>query len=706
MTRMAATTPACDPADQTNTACTHCGLPVPAARRGGDAQHAFCCFGCRFAWELTAPTSEGGTPSAQPLFFRLGLGIFLTMNIMVFTWFFHSREWFTPEAQFNPLAAVLAYLLMFLCSGVVAVLGVPLAHDAAVNVLATRGRADTSLLISLGVGAAFVLSVINTIRGEGSLYFDTAAIILVLVTLGQYLDSSAKRHATDAAMKLLGSLRMPAWVERDGSTIEVDSDVLRIGDRLRVRPSESVPADGVVADGHSHVDESRLTGESRPRAVGPGDRVLAGSVNLEGMLRVEATQVGGERAIAVVQRLLADARRLQPPIQRLADRVAAVFVPGVMAVAVAVFAWHAWHDAAARGLFDALAVVLISCPCALGLAAPLASWTGLARAARLGIVIDSAVTLERAAHVRRIFFDKTGTLTDPRLVVTAVRTAHGVSETDALRWAASIEQTSAHPIAAAVTRLAAERATALLAVTDARVVPGLGVEAVVDGALLRLGSGTWAAQLGVHVPADDAGLAIHLMRGEAWLASFALRERLRDDARAAIGQLQRMGVAASILTGDGSGPAGEVAAALGVAVEHSLLPQDKLARLQAARAAARHRIAMAGDGINDGPVLAAADVGIAVAGGTDLAKQAGHVRLLADRLDRIPQLFALARQVHHRIRLSLAWAFGYNAIGVGLAVAGLLSPLFAATAMFVSSLLIIRLARGTAAADTMSAAAS
>jgi Cu2+-exporting ATPase len=682
------------------TSCAHCGLPVPATRAATDSlTPSFCCFGCRFANELTrhGPDVAGPGAAASPIFFRLGLGIFLTMNIMVFTWFFHSRELFSPDEPFNPLASVLAYLLMFLCSGVVAALGTPLLIDAIQSFRPLRGRADANLLICIGVGAAFTLSAIHTVRGRGSIYFDTAALILVLVTLGQYLDSTAKRRATAAASDLFAGLGTTAWVRRGGQTIEVAAGDVGLGEHVRVRPGDATPVDGMVIEGASHLDEASLTGESRPRAVAPGDRVLAGSINLDGLIWVEAKRVGGDRLIEQVQRLLHEARQQQPPIQRLADRVAAVFVPAVLLLAVLVFAWHGWRGEAARGLFDALSVLLISCPCALGLAAPLASWSALARAARHGVVIDSAVTLDRAAGVRLLFFDKTGTLTDPRLAVQTIQTSPGVTEDQALQWAASIEQAGTHPIAAAITRLAAERSVVTTPVRDARVLAGVGIEAAFDDGVYRLGSWRLLPDAADRTPEQTEALRVYLLRGAQVLATFDLAEQLRADAPAAVGQLQRDGIEVAMLTGDQPGPAERIARTLGIGVEHSLLPHDKLARLQAARARASRRVAMVGDGINDGPVLAAADVGFAVAGGADLARQAGHVHLVADALDRVPMTLDIARDCRRRIILNLTWAFSYNGVGIALAAAGLLTPIFAATAMFASSLVIIRVASGRGA---------
>jgi cation transport ATPase len=409
--------------------CVHCGLPVPALRReGGSTGSRFCCFGCRFAFGLARPAStgdEGGGPPTT-LVLRLGLGIFLAINIMVFSWVFYSTEVFGPVAApgetYEPLVGLFAYLLMFLCTVLVVTLGFPLAGDALDRLRAPQGsrfrilgRIDTNLLICIGVGAAYVLSVVHTLRGAGSLYFDTAAMVLVIVTLGQYLEAGAKRRAVGAAETRLADLPRQAWVRRNGRLEQVDTSELCAGDEVRVRAGEAVPADGRVIDGSSRIDESSLTGESRPRAVQAGDHVLGGSVSLDGALWLAAESVGRNTAVVRVQRMLDQARLRQPAIQRAADRIAAWFVPGVVLFAALLFARQAWIGEATRGLFVALSVLLISCPCALGLAAPLACWNALRRAAGSGIVIDSSTTLERAAGVRRVFLDKTGTLTGRRL---------------------------------------------------------------------------------------------------------------------------------------------------------------------------------------------------------------------------------------------------------------------------------------------------
>lgn len=685
--------------------CIHCGLPVPALRRdGGSKGSRFCCFGCRFAHGLARPASPGEEIAAPPttLVLRLGLGIFLAINIMVFSWIFYSTEVFGPAADpgaaYAPLFALFAYLLMFLCTVLVVTLGFPLAGDALDRLrtpcatgLGLLGRVDTNLLICVGVGAAYLLSVVHTLGGAGSLYFDTAAMVLVIVTLGQYLEAGAKRRAAGAAGARLADLPRSAWVRRDGTLHQVDTSDLRAGDEVRVRAGEALPADGRVIEGSVHLDESSLTGESRPRAVQEGDRVLGGSVSLDGALWLAAESVGRETAVLRVQRMLEQARERQPAIQRAADRLAAWFVPGVVLLAGLLFARHAWAGEATQGLFIALSVLLISCPCALGLAAPLACWTALRRAARSGIVIDSSVTLERAAAVRRAFLDKTGTLTDRRLRLARLVTSGDITEEQALEWSAGLEMASVHPIADALVAEARRRGLEPAGVTNAKTLPGLGLEGCIGERRFQLGSDRL---IGIDPASDtpDDATVIHLARDGRPVARFEWVEALREDAAVAVAALRQLGVRASLMSGDRAGPADRVGRELGLDVESGLLPGDKLQRLEAARG--EGSVAVVGDGINDAPVLAAADVGVAMGSAADLARQAGNVHLIADRLDRLPMLLGLSRHAMRRVRANLAWSFGYNTIGISLAALGWLTPVFAASAMFVSGLVVVAISRG------------
>jgi Cu+-exporting ATPase len=636
------------------------------------------------------------------------VGIFLAMNMMAFSGISYGQHWYGHGGQHHQhgnLESLFAYLLMLMCTVVIATMGMPLAADA-VNNLVHGGetvsrsrrwvaRIDVNLLICVGVLAAFVVSVWNTLRGQGGLYYDTAAMILTLVTLGHYLDSSARRKAMAAARQLVATLPQQAFVREGDDVRAVSADDVQPGDVVRVRPGERLPVDGVVRGGESHVQEANLTGESRPRSVCAGDHVRAGTTAVDGLLWIEARAVGAARLVAQMQRLLEQARLSQPPIQRIADRITAWFVPGVVLLAIAAGALHAGRDGWFDGLMVALSVMLISCPCALGLAAPLATFSALRRAAACGILIDSAATLERLAAVRHLLLDKTGTLTDPALQLQRIVAAPDMDEAQALTLAAAVESASTHPVAHALVQAAAARGLATPAPSASRVLPGLGIEAVIAGQTLRLGSTRLAQQQGATPLIDDDGqsVLVHLMQGSRTLATFALAESLKAGAADLVEQCRQQGVKLTLLSGDAQGPVRRIASMLGIDAHAALLPADKLEHLQKLREQGAGPVAMVGDGVNDAPVLAGADVGFAVVGATDLAQQAGHVRLLSDRLDRVPLAIALSRHAMARVRWNLFWAFGYNGIGLTLAVLGILTPIFAASTMIVSSLLIVATSR-------------
>lgn len=681
--------------------CDHCALPV-APRKHSGKEVRFCCLGCRIAHQLALPALEDDAGDSQPSsrLLRLGLGIFLAINVMVASWLSYSAEILGLETPVDGEAAFLqlaAYLALLLCTVVIALLGLPLAVDA-LRALLARGQVDAQLLIAIGVFSAYGLSVVNTVRGHGALYFDTAAVVLVVVTLGAHLEAAARRRASESASRLLVALPDSLQVERDGRWQDVEPGAVRRGDRVTVAPGSLVPVDGDVVEGASWLDESTLTGESQLRAVESGDRVLAGAQNHDGRLIVHVERRADATVLALMEQSLAAARASRPPVQRLADRVAAVFVPGVVLLAWVLFGVYAAQGAAASGLLRALSVLLISCPCALGLAAPLASWHGLRRAARLGILVDSAATLEQAAKVEHVFFDKTGTLSRPRPELERIETTPGVDADWALVAAVSLEAASRHPIACALV-VAAERAgVSAQPVSAARQLPGRGMEALFEGRLLRLGSSRWAAALGVTRLQDGAERGrrvnvIVLMDSTRVLARFELRESYRPDVASTLASLAALGVSAAVLSGDAAEPTERLGARFKVPAAGNLLPADKVARLVAMRRAGRP-VAMVGDGINDAAVLAAADLGIAVGSASDLASRSGNVRLTADRLALVPLLIALARDVRRRIRINLGLAFGFNSLGIVLAACGLLTPIFAALAMVLSSLAVLKVSSG------------
>ena len=628
---------------------------------------------------------------------------------MVFNWVVYWEHIFDNAAvaeSYGPLASLISYLLLFLCTIVVAALGVPMAADA-ISFRRSSFRFDADALIVIGVAAAYLLSAVNTVRGSRHLYFDTAAIILVLVTLGKYLDALTRTKAVRAVYSGLSDLPRTVHVERNGQTIGIDTAELRVGDLVQVRSGEMLAIDGRVLRGSAHLDESHMTGESRPRSVAAGDDLLAGSIPVDGSLWVSAQSVGDDTAAAHVRRLLDQARRQQPRIQRLADRAAAIFVPAVITIALAVCIHHVAAGNVPRGLLDGLSVLLISCPCALGLAAPLATWAALGRAARRGVIIESGRAMETAARVRHVFCDKTGTLTLPSLSFVDVKTFDpAADDDDALALAAAIASSTTHPVAAALTAAARQRQLQLPAADDVQVMPGMGVIASVAGRRMRLGRREILPDLDIE-PGDGDMVNVFLTDDRRAIARFRFAEQLRPDAAAAVSALRDMHVSIEVLTGDGPSPAERVGRALDIPVHHQLLPADKVehvCRRQSGRQ--RSAVAMVGDGINDAPVLAAADVGFAVGSATDLARQAGHVHLTGPSLLLLPHTLTLARHTMRRIRLNLLWAFGYNTLGIALAAWGVLTPVIAALAMLGSSLLIIITSRGAGDIDLRPAQAA
>ncbi len=718
--------------------CTHCGLPVPVSRRETNPRlPQFCCFGCHFAFGVRqAGEAQGNqTPtdlsSDQTPMLRLGIGIFLTMNIMVFSYFFYSRDIFGEQATagegYRQIAELLSYFLMFCCTGVFVALGLPLLADTVRILRHKPWNINANTLILIGVIAAMGLSIVNTIRGHYQLYFDTAAIILVLVTLGQYLDGRAKSRATHQTRMAIGSLPQQAWVKRDGQILEIPADELQINDVLRIRPGESIAADGIVVGGTSQVAEAALTGESKPRPVGENDSVLAGSDNIDGLLWVKAIRVGRDRTAMMLEELLRSARLHQPPIQAFADAVSRLFVPLVLVLAVGVFTWHTYDGNFQRGLFDALSVLLISCPCALGLTTPLATWCALASAAEHGIIFDSGLTLERAARIRKIYWDKTGTLTTSGMSLLKIQTTADCSEDQAIAIAGALESASHHPIARAFADEVSRRQLTIQSPQTCSLVPGVGIKATLEGEHWQLGNATGltpeslAASLPLFSPPSDQrrslrsaegsdsatlmasqGLAVYLTRDDQIFARFELGETLRPDAKAALDQLRQMKIKMHMITGDSQANAQPIATQLDLSMEGGLLPDQKLTLLQQAHhETEKGTVGMVGDGINDAPTLGAADVGIAMAGGTDLAHAAGNIRLLTDRLTHVPAALAIGRQAMTQIRRSLCWAFGYNLVGLTLATMGMLNPVFAAAAMAGSSLFVIKTAQQAGQIDTL-----
>lgn len=589
---------------------------------------------------------------------------------------------------------------------------------------ALKARAgNMDLLVALGTSAAYGLSVYMLLQQAGAgmphLYFEASTAVITLVLLGKWLEHRAKRQTADA-IRALNALRPTiarVWI--DGQEIATPVEQLSLSDVVVVRPGERIPVDGEVLEGQSDVDESLITGESRPVPKSPGQTVTGGAMNGAGLLRVRTTAIGTETTLARIIRMVESAQAAKAPIQRIVDRVSAVFVPVVLLIAAATFAgWMLVSGSWETAILNAVAVLVIACPCALGLATPTSIMAGTGVAARHGILIKDATALEIAHAVTAVAFDKTGTLTEGKPSLTAVIAAEGIDEADVLKLAAALQQTSEHPLAHAALEAARVRQLDVPKVRDATALPGRGIQGAVGNEVFALGSARLMAERG----ADAGLLQSHAQQLEAegqtvsWLLCgqgnewevlgvLAFGDSIKKASFAAIKRLQALGIKTVMLTGDNRGSAQAVARSLGIDdVRAELLPGDKASIVQSLREQG-HVVAMVGDGLNDAPSLVAADVGLGMSTGTDVAMEAAGITLMRGDPRLVADAFDVSRRTYSKIKQGLFWAFAYNALGIPLAALGMLNPVVAGGAMAFSSVsvvanaLLLRRWRGASAAQ-------
>ena len=572
---------------------------------------------------------------------------------------------------------------------------------------AIQSRAiNMDFLVALGTTTAYVYSTfvvfwpeaLPVSTEERNVYFEVSAVIIAFVLVGKYMEEAIKTRSSAAVRKLM-DLRPPmATVVRDGVETEVPAEMVQLGDVVVVRPGGKIPTDGRVIDGLSAVDESMLTGESMPVEKKPGDQMLGGTVNQTGQLRFEATQVGADTALSQIIRIVEEAQAGSARIQRLADQVVQFFVPSVVLVAIAAFVGWSLAGDFPQGLLSFIAVLIIACPCALGIATPAALMVGVGKGAEKGILIRSGEVLEVAQKLTTVVFDKTGTLTRGEPNVTDVIPLSGLGEADVLAKAAALERGSEHPLAQAILRAAAHRDIPLPAVSGFEALPGRGVQAEVDGETLRLGNRRLFAEGGVDLGAaephldrleQEAKTAMLLGTKQEILGVIAVADTLKPEAKEAVASLRAEGVQLILLSGDNRRTAEAIAREVGIdEVIAEVLPADKADIIRDLQARGKF-VAMVGDGINDAPALATATIGIAIGSGADVAKETGGIILVRDDVREVATAIRLSRATMRKIKQNLFWAFIYNSVGIPIAAAGLLNPIIAAAAMALSSLSVV-----------------
>jgi heavy metal translocating P-type ATPase len=689
-------------------ACHYCGLPTPGrswfgARRDSqdnDEQTGpvYCCSGCRFA-EAVAQES-GAEGQARWTLTRLGLAIFFSMTVMVFTLALWTQDVYLSEGETPPQADALHGLFRYICllfALPVLLLGAPLAESALADL--RRLRVTTDILLLLGVAAAFVYSLASVLRGAGHVYFEVVCMVLVAVTLGRWFEATGRLKTTEALHALEKLLPDVARVLRDGREMETPPEEIIIGDNVRVLPGERISADGVIVRGRAAIDEQAVTGESQPVIRETGEVVLSGTLNLDGDILIRATAPGTAGTLKSMARAVAQAAECKERYQRLADRLVRWFLPAVVVIAVLALLVHwRWHGLD-HGLLAALAVVLIACPCALALATPMAFWASLGRASRGQVLVREGDALSRLTEARVFCFDKTGTLTTGRPALERLVCNAAYAESQVRSVAAALADCSRHELSRAIVRCAIEERETPAA-RNVHEQSGRGVSGFVEGVQARvyLGSPRHMHESGqsftpdlqrqVQRATDDALSLCCVAWGGEVRGVFCFREELRPEAAEVLAWCRRR-YRTVVLTGDHRPRAEALSRELeSVSIEAGMLPDDKLAAIERLRRE-HGPVVMIGDGVNDAPALAAADVGIALGSGADISRHSGDVCLLSSDLARVPWLVALARRTVGAVRWNLVWSLLYNILGVALAAAGLLNPIIAAAAMALSSLLVV-----------------
>ena len=680
-----------------NKECFQCGIPITGKSLrydiGNGQVEDFCCFGCYLIYKTTGLRGEEG--NAVAFLGKFGFGYFLAMLVFMLSTYLYGAHMTPDDPEAKQFTTIIKYVILVLATPVMLLLGIPILKNSFSRHNWLNFNTDT--LIAIGAFSAYFLSVYSVFTDKPSIYFETATMILVLVTFGRYLETSSRVKASNFMKELMKLAPDKATVIRDGKEIEIPIDDVKVGDTVIVKTGEKIPADGIVIEGNAHVDESMLTGENKPVLKQKGSEVYAGTINTDGFLKIKVNKPSSEWTLNKFIQMMKEIRNSKAPISRITDTVAAWFLPVMLTLAAGAFAYWYMEEGFEKALIVSMSVLLISCPCAFSIGAPLALWIGLSEAFREGIVIKGADILEKLASVKKVFFDKTGTITERFLTVHRVK----AKDEETIKKACALEKLSQHPLAISLSFYCRQKGfdTSNYKVEDFKTHYGYGVEGKVNGEHLFVGNKKFVEKHGLKIPEElqklekqaekDAEVPVFIFNKEKVLGLITFAQKIKDEAPIAIKALKKLKMKIAVLTGDTPYFAKVIKEKLGIEeVKAGLLPEDKIKEIEKAQKQGLV-VAMVGDGINDAPALSKADIGIAMGCGTDITKESADVSLIGDDLRKIPLMFLLARKVRRVIYTNIFWAFIYNIIGIGLALTGKLNPIFAALAMVLSSAFVI-----------------
>lgn len=669
--------------------CHHCGLPLNTYSVTSKS-YDFCCYGCLLANQITGQSGEDGVSSW--LLIKLGLSLFFAMNVLLLSYtdyIYHFQ---------NNIEAIINYIQLVLTIPVIVLLGFPILKSTIFSFAKFRINIDT--LIVIGSLSAFMISIYSTYNKKGPVYLDTVSMLLVLVTLGRYLEANAKANSTKAINALLNLIPDTTTILKNGIELLVGTDSIVKSDIVKVSPGERIPVDGEVIEGMGSVDESNLTGESTPVIKEKGSLVYSSTINLDGVIIFRATEVGDNKTVSRLAVLLKEARDSRAPIERIADKITSIFVPGIVLISALTFIYWFTKVGINPAVMNALSVLVISCPCALGIATPMAIRIALGRAAREGILIRSGEILEKLSHVNMVLFDKTGTLTKKELTLSSIciDSSKGMGERDIISLCSSLQSDYEHPLAKSIMSHAITQKIELLPATGIQVIPGMGIRGKVNQNDIFVGSLRLMMTLGLNIDksilkfnmnqrASGSTVAYMGINNDV-VAVLSFQETIRSESASTIANLKGKGIDILLLTGDNEYAANIISKQTATEVRSNLKPEDKISIIQQLKNLSK-TTAMVGDGINDAPALNAADIGIVLGCGADITRESADISLLNDDLTKIPWVISLARITRGIIKQNLFWAFIYNSLGIGVAVIGWMQPVLAAVAMIISSLIVL-----------------